>query len=118
MPANQMIQLHDTNCMQLMYMTDSLYFPSGTQYKYSNTGYSILSLIVEQISGQPFAQFLKENIFKKIGMVIQSFPRLDPCSTQKANVARNLPARHRVFLWNVTLKQAAKGSVTSVRVCL
>jgi CubicO group peptidase (beta-lactamase class C family) len=68
MPANQMIQLHDTNCMQLMYMTDSLYFPSGTQYKYSNTGYSILSLIVEQISGQPFAQFLKENIFKKIGM--------------------------------------------------
>jgi len=68
MPANQMIQLHDTNCMQLMYMTDSLYFPSGTKYKYSNTGYSILSLIVEQISGQPFAQFLKENIFKKIGM--------------------------------------------------
>lgn len=68
MPSNQTIQLHDTNCMQLMYMTDSLYFPSGSKYKYSNTGYSILSLIVEQVSGQPFAQFLKENIFKKVGM--------------------------------------------------
>ncbi|MEK0423229.1 MAG: hypothetical protein RLZ95_1139 [Bacteroidota bacterium] len=68
MPANQTIQLQDTNCMQLMYMTDSLYFPAGTQYKYSNTGYAILALIVEQVSGQPFAQFLKDNIFKKIGM--------------------------------------------------
>jgi CubicO group peptidase (beta-lactamase class C family) len=68
MPANQIVQLHDTNCIQLMYMTDSLYFPSGTKYKYSNTGYSILSLIVEQVSGIPFAQFVKENIFKKLGM--------------------------------------------------
>jgi CubicO group peptidase (beta-lactamase class C family) len=68
MPANQTIQLHDTNCMQLMYMTDSLYFPAGSQYKYSNTGYSILALIVEQVTGQPFAAFLKDNIFKKIGM--------------------------------------------------
>jgi CubicO group peptidase (beta-lactamase class C family) len=68
MPSNQTVQLHDTNCMQLMYMTDSLYFPAGTNYKYSNTGYSILSLIVEQVSGQPFAQFLQQNIFKKLGM--------------------------------------------------
>jgi CubicO group peptidase (beta-lactamase class C family) len=68
MPANQTIQLHDTNCMQLMYISDSLYFPAGTKYKYSNTGYAILSLVVEQVSGQPFAQFLKENIFKKLGM--------------------------------------------------
>jgi CubicO group peptidase (beta-lactamase class C family) len=68
MPANQITQLHDTNCIQLMYMTDSLYFPAGTKYKYSNTGYSILSLIVEQVAGISFAQFLKENIFNKIGM--------------------------------------------------
>lgn len=68
MPPNQIVQLHDTNCIQLMYMTDSLYFPAGTKYKYSNTGYSILSLIVEQVAGIPFAQFLKENIFNKIGM--------------------------------------------------
>ena len=68
MPANQKIQLHDTNCFQLMFMADSLYFPAGTQYKYSNTGYAILSLIVEQVSGKPFAQFLKENIFKPLKM--------------------------------------------------
>lgn len=68
MPANQKFQLHDTNCLQLMFMADSLYFPMGTKYKYSNTGYAILALIVEQVSGKPFAQFLKENIFKPLKM--------------------------------------------------
>ena len=32
MPANQVTQLHDTNCLQLMYIADSLYFPAGTKY--------------------------------------------------------------------------------------
>ena len=68
MPASQIVPLHDTNCLQLMFMTDSLYFPAGSAYKYSNTGYAVLALIVEQVSGQPFAQFLKENIFKPLGM--------------------------------------------------
>ena len=68
MPLNQKFQLHDTNCLQLMFMADSLYFPMGTKYKYSNTGYAVLALIVEQVSGKPFAQFLKDNIFKPLKM--------------------------------------------------
>jgi CubicO group peptidase (beta-lactamase class C family) len=68
MLATQQKQLHDTNCLQLMYIADSLYFPAGTNYKYSNTGYAILALIVEKVSGQNFATFLKENIFKPLGM--------------------------------------------------
>jgi CubicO group peptidase (beta-lactamase class C family) len=68
MPSTQKIQLHDTNCLQLMYLADSLYFPAGTKYKYSNTGYAILALIVEQVSGKPFALYLKENIFKPLHM--------------------------------------------------
>ena len=68
MPSSQVTPLHDTNCLQLMFFADSLYFPAGTDYKYSNTGYAILALIVEQVSGKSFAQFLKENIFKPLGM--------------------------------------------------
>lgn len=68
MSPQQSVQLHDTNCLQLMYTTNSLYFQPGTQYKYSNTGYAILALIVEKVSGQDFASFLKENIFKPLKM--------------------------------------------------
>jgi CubicO group peptidase (beta-lactamase class C family) len=67
-PPTQVMQLHDTNCLQLMYKANGLYFTPGAQYKYSNTGYAILALVVEKISGQDFGVFLKENIFKPLKM--------------------------------------------------
>ena len=68
MSPSQAVQLHDTNCLQLMYKANGLYFAPGSQYKYSNTGYAILALIVEKISGQDYGVFLKENIFKPLKM--------------------------------------------------
>ncbi|MGI9137408.1 MAG: serine hydrolase domain-containing protein [Sediminibacterium sp.] len=68
MSPTQSEQLHDTNCLQLMYKANGLYFAPGTQYRYSNTGYAILALIVEKISGQEFSWFLNENIFKPLKM--------------------------------------------------
>lgn len=46
----------------------SLLFKPGTKFEYSNTGYFLLSLIVERISGIPFADFLQEEIFLPLGM--------------------------------------------------
>lgn len=44
------------------------YFPPGTKFRYSNTGYSLLALIVEVRSGETFAGFLKKNIFEPLKM--------------------------------------------------
>ncbi len=68
MPDSQTVQVLDADCLQLLYRADSLYFPAGTKYQYSNTGYAMLALIVEKVSGKRFADFLKENIFNKTGM--------------------------------------------------
>lgn len=68
MPASQSMQLHDQDCLQLMHTTDKLYFPAGTEYRYSNTGYALLALIVQKVSSLPFAQFLQENIFIPLQM--------------------------------------------------
>ena len=65
---SQTVQLHDTNCLQLMYKANGLYFSPGAQYKYSNTGYAILALVVEKVTGQDFAIYLNENIFKPLKM--------------------------------------------------
>jgi len=48
--------------------TDRTYFPPGSNYRYSNTGYAFLSLIVHRVSGMRFADFLREKIFKPAGM--------------------------------------------------
>lgn len=62
------IQLKDKDVLELIMKTDSTYFQPGSQHKYSNTGYALLALTVEKISGKPFSDFLKDNIFQPLGM--------------------------------------------------
>ncbi|MBU5311313.1 serine hydrolase [Tissierella carlieri] len=45
-----------------------LEFESGTQFKYCNTGYALLSEIIEKVSGVTFEEYLHENIFKPLNM--------------------------------------------------
>ncbi len=42
--------------------------PPGSRFEYSNTGYAVLALVVEQITNQYFGDFLQIEIFDKIGM--------------------------------------------------
>jgi CubicO group peptidase (beta-lactamase class C family) len=67
-PDSQTVQVIDKDVLRLLQGIDSVYFPTGARFKYSNSGYSLLALVVEAVSGQPFAQFLKTNIFDPLGM--------------------------------------------------
>jgi CubicO group peptidase (beta-lactamase class C family) len=42
--------------------------PPGRRYRYSNTGYMILAMAVENVSGQTFDDFLQRAIFEPLGM--------------------------------------------------
>ncbi len=44
------------------------YFAPGEGLHYSNTGYNLLALLVERLSGVPFEEFLQKNIFEPAGM--------------------------------------------------
>ena len=67
-PAGTTRQVKDADVLDLLAKQSTTYFPPGTQYRYSNTGYSLLSLIVERVSGQRFADFLRTRIFEPAGM--------------------------------------------------
>lgn len=43
-------------------------FQPGEKYVYSNTGYALLGLIIEKVSGKTFGQFLDEAIFQPLEM--------------------------------------------------
>lgn len=51
-----------------MFKDKPLEFAPGTRYRYSNSNYNLLALIIEKISGQSYGQFLEENIFRPLGM--------------------------------------------------
>ncbi len=44
-------------------------FPSGSAWRYSNSGYIVLGLVLEQAAGQSYEVFLQENIFTPLNMV-------------------------------------------------
>ena len=67
-PADKLPQIRDAQVLQLLVRQETGRFPAGTHFAYSNSGYSVLSQIVEKISGQPFEDFLRARIFQPLGM--------------------------------------------------
>jgi len=50
------------------FCSDSLEFESDSSFRYSNSGYTILSAVIEKVTGKYFGDVLAENIFKPLGM--------------------------------------------------
>lgn len=68
LPPDQAHQIHDADVLRLLEREERLYFPAGSDYRYSNSGYALLALVVERASGQRFAAFLQARIFSPLGM--------------------------------------------------
>lgn len=45
-----------------------LEFAHGTQFKYNNTGYIVLGMLIEKVSSVSYQRFVQENIFDRVGM--------------------------------------------------
>ncbi len=84
-PKDAQNQLVDKDVLNLLIKQDSLLFPANSEYKYSNSGYAILALIIERISGKTFKDFMDEEIFEKTGM------------TNSTVYVANLPIKNRAF---------------------
>lgn len=68
MPPGATAQLHDRDVLHLLETQDRTLFAPGSRYRYSNSGYALLALVVAKASGQDFASFLKARIFTPLGM--------------------------------------------------
>lgn len=61
-------QLTDRDVPALLHRATKLYFAPGTSWRYSNSGYALLALIVERASGEAFARYLRHRLFDRAGM--------------------------------------------------
>jgi D-alanyl-D-alanine carboxypeptidase len=55
----------------------------GGEYDYSNTGYIILSKIIEKASGRTYKNFIEENIFVPLNMVNSYIPEINEYSIKE-----------------------------------
>ena len=51
----------------------ALLFAPGTAYSYSNSGFVVLGAIVQQVSGQPYWDYMRQHIFAPAGMTRTDF---------------------------------------------
>jgi CubicO group peptidase (beta-lactamase class C family) len=62
-------QVTDRGVVEIISKTGGTMFPPGSKYSYSNSGYAILAVLVENLSGKKFPQFLRDNIFVPLEMM-------------------------------------------------
>ena len=67
-PESRTTQLDDHDVLSLLGSKDSLYFTAGSEYRYSNSGYVLLGMIVARASGMRLPEFLRARIFEPLGM--------------------------------------------------
>jgi CubicO group peptidase (beta-lactamase class C family) len=67
-PEEKIPQILDAGVLKLLEQQTSGNFAPGSKWEYSNSGYAVLAMIVEKVSGKSFGQFLQERIFTPLKM--------------------------------------------------
>ncbi|MTI22696.1 class A beta-lactamase-related serine hydrolase [Fulvivirga sp. RKSG066] len=76
-----------------------------TQFKYSGGGYTILQLVIEEVTGQKFEIYMQENVFEPLNMSSTSFILDDTILAKSAKPYNELG--EEIYLERFTAKAAA-----------
>jgi D-alanyl-D-alanine carboxypeptidase len=71
----------------------ALEFPTGESWGYSNSGYYLVGLIIEKVSGQTYSNFMRNQIFQPLGM------------SQTQALLAPVPDLAQGYTWNGNFKQ-------------
>ena len=98
------------------FYTQPLDFEPGTQFSYSNSGYVLLGIIIEKVTGLPYGQAVKKYLFTPLGMKHSGYDYARLRSnhkTQSYNYISN--TRHtKATVWNASFTFAAGGLYSSL----
>lgn len=61
-------QVTDADVLEIVKNQPEVYFEAGSAFRYSNTAYALLALIVEKYAKMYFQDFLKSELFHRLEM--------------------------------------------------
>lgn len=68
-----------------LFIHKPMMYPRGEKFQYNNTGFVVLGLIIEAVTGKRFDTYLKENVFDRCGMMKTGYYELDRLPEKCAN---------------------------------
>jgi D-alanyl-D-alanine carboxypeptidase len=74
---------------------DTFDFAPGTAFRYNNTGYVLLGMIIERVSGHSYADYLESEFFKPLGLTRTHYCALHPTDP---NVAKGYSGKNGEFV--------------------
>lgn len=75
---------HNSDLLPL-FIDKPMMYPRGTKFQYNNTGYVLLAMIIEKLTGLEFDKYLQENVFDVCGMTSTGYYELDRLPAKCAN---------------------------------
>ena len=69
-------------------------FPPGSQFRYNNTGYVLLGMLLEQVTKQPYAALMDREFFKPLGMRSATY-----CPSRATDAAHAVGYQHQGGAW-------------------
>ncbi|HUH13452.1 MAG TPA: serine hydrolase domain-containing protein, partial [Longimicrobiales bacterium] len=66
-PRGSRVHTHE-HMLDIAVRQQALNYPPGEHYSYTNTGYNLQAVLVERVSGVPFAEFSRTHIFEPLGL--------------------------------------------------
>jgi len=101
-----------------LFIDKPMMYPRGERFQYNNTGYVLLGLIIEQIAGMPFDEYLGREVFEPCGMSDTGYFELDRLPERCANsyIPDGRRGGYHTNIYSVDAKgTGAGGAFTTVR---
>lgn len=100
-----------------LFLYKPMMYPRGAKFQYNNTGFVVLAMILEAVTGQPFDRCLQSNVFQPCGMESTGYYELDSLPAGCANhyIFDPKKNRFRTNIYSVDAKgTGAGGAFTTV----
>lgn len=68
LPVDLTEAVSDADVLRLLAGQTDVDFEPGSRFRYSNSGYALLAMVVEAVSGLSFPDYLRQNIFEPLGI--------------------------------------------------
>jgi CubicO group peptidase (beta-lactamase class C family) len=89
-------------------------FVPGTKYSYSGGGVMVEQMLITDVTGETFPQFMQESVLKRVGMLDSTYEQpLPPSRLSMAAVGTDSSGKSIVGKWHIYPEMAAAGLWTT-----